>query len=174
MSAPVPVIHSQTDKHRQDSLERNHQILEQAFLETNDPRYVHYLGISHFTRREFREAINVLEQYIQVGGWDEEVYRSIMKISESFFMLGELDRAVLEALKAIAVLPTYPAAYHLLTHLEYQQGNLKEAIEWGKLALSKPTPENISIDDPTAPERTALTLGMCYYQLGQYRNALNT
>lgn len=169
----IPVIHRQTDGHEESSLDRNHEILVKAVQETDDPRYLHYLGISFFTKHEYRNAIATLNQYIEVGGWDEEVYRSITKISESYFMLGEIDQAIQEAMRAVVLLPAYPQAYHLLCHYESQLENHKQAIEWGKTAISKPYPKGASIYDPTSNDRTMLTMAISYYTLGEYTEAYN-
>jgi len=167
----VPVIHKQDQAHKDSSLARNHAILTKAFQETNDPRYIHYLGISFFTMKEYEKAIETLNEYIKVGGWDEEIYRSVLKISESYFMLSEVDTAILEALKATAILPELPMAYHLICHYENQLENHKEAIEWGKMALSKKPPQNASIYDPTSVDRTKLTMAIAYFSLADYENA---
>lgn len=167
----VPVIHKQDKNHKDSSLARNHAILTKAYQETNDPRYIHYLGISFFTMRDFERAIETLNEYIKVGGWDEEIYRSVLKISESYFMLGEVDTAILEALKAVSILPSLPMAYHLLSHYESQLDNHKEAIEWGKTALSKNDPVDSSIYDPTSKDRTILTMAISFFALGDYEDA---
>lgn len=169
----IPVIHLQNDNHEQASLARNHEILEDAYKNTDDPRYLHYLGISYFTMHEFEKAIQVLNEYIKVGGWDEEIYRSVNKISESYFMLGDTDKAIMEALKATAILPEYPQAFHLLCHYESQLNNHKQAIEWGKVALSKPMPTKASIFDPTSNDRTRLTMAISYFAIGEYTQAYN-
>jgi glycosyltransferase involved in cell wall biosynthesis len=167
----IPVIHMNSEDHDQESLERNHEILVKAVEETNDPRYLHYLGISYFTLKEFRDAIETLNAYIKVGGWDEEIYRSVTKISESYFMLGDVDTAIMEALKATAILPSYPQAYHLLCHYESQAGNHQACLEWGNVALSKPDPKGASIYDPTSKDRTKLTMSLSYFALGEYTTA---
>ena len=168
-----PVIHSQDQNHKDSSLKRNHEILLKACKETDDPRYFHYLGVSYFTLKEFQNAIDVLTEYIKTSGWDEEIYRSILKISESYYLLGDVDKAVLEALKAMAILPNYPAAYHLLCHYESTVENNREAIEWGQMALSKTQPIRASIYDPTANDRTSLTIATCHFALGEYEKAFN-
>ena len=166
-----PIIHRQNQEHRDNSLDRNHEILLEAVQATDDPRYLHYLGISFFTKKEFKNAIEVLTKYIEVGGWDEEIYRSVVKISESHFMLGDVDTAIMEALKATAILPDYPTAFHLLCHYESQANNHQQAIEWGKVALSKQVPDSGSIYDPTANDRTMLTMAISNYSLGNYSEA---
>lgn len=171
INVDIPVVHNQVKGHREHSLERNHAILEKAYKETNDPRYIHYLGISFFTMHEYQKAIDILNEYIKVGGWDEEVYRSVIKIAEAYYMMEDVDKAVIEALKASAILPDYPGAFHLLCHFEYTSNNYKEALEWGKVALSKPIPTGGSIHDPTQDDRTKLTMAMANYSLANYTEA---
>jgi tetratricopeptide (TPR) repeat protein len=169
----VPVIHQRHgDERKNSSATRNHKILEAAYAETKDPRYIHYLGISHFTLRNFDEAIKYLEEYIEVGGWDEEIYRSLIKMAEAYFLKQDFPKAIEIATRALAYMPEYPMAYHLLAHFEFQGENHKEALEWCKMALSKPTPQNASIYDPTANDRTILTGAMCEFYLGNYREAV--
>lgn len=167
----IPVIHMNSEDHDKESLKRNHEILTKAVKETDDPRYLHYLGISYFTLRQYQDAIDTLNGYIKVGGWDEEIYRSVTKISESYFMLGDVDTAIMEALKATAILPDYPQAFHLLCHYESQANNHKQAIEWGNVALSKGLPKGASIYDPTSIDRTKLTMSLSHFALGEYREA---
>ena len=171
INVEIPVIHNPVVGHREHSLERNHAILEKAYKETKDPRYIHYLGISFFTMHEYKKSIDILNEYIKVGGWDEEVYRSIIKIAEAYYMMKDVDRAVIEALKATAILPDYPGAFHLLCHFEYTSNNYKQALEWGKVALSKPIPTGGSIHDPTQNDRTILTMAMANYSLAMYTEA---
>jgi len=166
-----PVIHVQKPGHKDNSAKRNHEILLKAYNETKDPRYIHYLGISHFTLYQFEEAIKVLEEYCKVGGWDEEIYRSLIKMCEASYMLGKYDDAIQYGLKAIGLMPHYPMAYEVLAHIEFQSNNYKEALEWTKVALSKPYPKTASIFDPTSKDRAILTGALCEFQLGNATEA---
>lgn len=167
----TPVTHHNSEAHKKSSLKRNHKILEKAYDETNDPRYIHYLGISYFSIKDWQNAIRVLEEYVQVGGWTEEIYRSLIKISESHFMLGNIDLAILSALKAVGIENKLPQAFDLLCHYEYEDGNFESAILYGNDALSRPDPEEGSIWDPTARDRTMLTMALCHFELKDYKNA---
>lgn len=167
----IPVVHNQTSEHKDSSLLRNHAILEKAYKETNDPRYIHYLGISYFSMKDWENAITVLEKYLELGEWTEEIYRTLIKISESHFLLGNIELAILSALKAVGVNNKLPQAYHLLAHYEYQDKDYEAAILYANDALSRPDPEDSSIWDPTARDRTYLTMAMCHYESKDYRNA---
>jgi tetratricopeptide (TPR) repeat protein len=167
----IPVVHRQVEGHKDNSAQRNHEILLKAAEETKDPRYIHYLGISLFTIGEYREAINVLKEYISVGGWDEEIYRSLIKMAEASHMLGEYEESMQYGLRAVGLIPHYPMAYEILAHFEFQAKSYKEALEWVKMAVKKPVPENASIYDPASRDRTILTGALCEYQLGNFRDA---
>lgn len=168
----IPVVHRTKEGHREASTKRNHEILLQAYQETKDPRYIHYLGISFFTLQEFEKCIEILKEYVKVGGWDEEVYRSLVKMGEAAFMLGDYEEAMQYLTRAVGLIPSYPMAYEVLSHIEFQHNNYKEAYEWAKMALSKETPEGASIYDPTARDRTILTGALCEMQIGSHTDAL--
>ncbi|HRF70790.1 MAG TPA: hypothetical protein PKV66_05110, partial [Candidatus Pelethenecus sp.] len=58
----IPVIHSNPSI--ENSRDRNHKILEKAYLETKDPRYIHYLGISYYSLQEWEKCIEILKEYV--------------------------------------------------------------------------------------------------------------
>jgi hypothetical protein len=58
----MPVIHVTKPGHKDKSADRNHKILLEAYEETKDPRYIHYLGISYFTLHDFENAIKTLRR----------------------------------------------------------------------------------------------------------------
>ena len=167
----IPVIHVTKEGHKDSSAERNHKILVKAYEETNDPRYIHYLGISYFTLKEFEKAIEILNEYIKVGGWDEEIYRSLIKMAEASHMLGNYEDSIEYALQATGLMPHYPMAYEILGHFEFTAQKYKEAIEWIKVGLTKPYPKTASIFDPTSKERSMMTGAICEYFLGNATEA---
>ncbi len=134
--ANVPVIHN--SDHRDESMGRNHDILMKAYEATKDPRYIHYLAISFFTQKKYDEAIELFKEYISVGGWDEEIYRSLVKLSECYYNKNNYDEAGRFALEAIGYMPELPMAYYCLAQYEFKQENWKQALEWVKVAIQKP------------------------------------
>lgn len=166
----VPVIHN--SDHRDESMGRNHDILVKAYEATKDPRYIHYLAISYFSQKNYDAAIELFKEYIGVGGWDEEIYRSLVKLSECYYNKNEYDEAGRYALEAIGYMPELPMAYYCLAQYEFKQENWKQALEWVKVAIQKPDPENTSIYDPTSANRALLTGALCEYELGNYREAV--
>lgn len=131
-----------------ESLERNIKILEREY-EKGDPRTTHYLGVSYFGAGRYPEAIKLLREHIQHSGWEEESYRSQLKIAEAYNLLDKPDLAINEALTATKVMTEYPDAYLLLAQFYFEQQEFQKCLEWLKVANTKETPDTLSITDPT-------------------------
>lgn len=157
--------------HHADSVERNHKILLKAAAETDDPRYLHYLGLSHYTRGENQQAINILSDFVKLSGWDEEIYRSYCIMAEAAYASDKVDLAKMYAMGAAAIMPSYPQAYWLMTQFEADQDNFAAGLEWAKVAINKPIPQSMSIVDPTNVSRTWLVGARCAYMLSDYKTA---
>ncbi|NBU34910.1 hypothetical protein EBS40_09895, partial [bacterium] len=84
------VKHNATIEDAKHSYERNHAILEEAYAETKDPRYLHYLGMSYFTAQDYEHAGELLTDYLQVGGSIEDVYRTLGLLSECAYHHGSI------------------------------------------------------------------------------------
>lgn len=166
----IPVIHAHQDQ--EGSTIRNHRILQTAYKETNDPRYLHYLGLSYYSLQEWQKAIDYFSEYLLVGGWDEEIYRSLLRMSESYAQLDDDENARSSALQAVSLLPAYPWAYYNLAEIEFQADNWEECLEWLNVAFAKPIPKTNSIYDPTIPEKAKIVASTCKFMLGDARRAL--
>lgn len=168
----TPVV-EHLSKDIEGSKVRNHEILKAQVVgvDNPDPRYVYYYGISCFGMGYYNDAIEVLNAYMQVGGWDEELYRAMIKISECYFMLDKWPEAMETALKASGLLPHYPDAYLALARYEYGAGNWQNCIEWVEVALSKPPVETMSVKNPQQFEIAKLYLATSLYYLGHYKAA---
>lgn len=167
-----PVEHNATIDDSKKSYERNHLILEEAYEATNDPRYLHYLGMSFFTAKEYEKAADLLSDYLQVGGSIEDAYRSLGLLSECAYHLGNHSLALEYATKCATLKPEYPMAYWLLAQYEADQDNFEEALEWVKVSETKPNPQTLSVWDPTSRERAILIAARCLFMLHHYNEAL--
>lgn len=158
--------------HLEDSVERNHAILEEAYKKTDDPRYAYYYGASLFTKGEYEQSMLVLRDYLKVGGSQEDIYRALSLISEGAYHLGKFDLALEFATKAMCLKPSYPMAYWLLAQYEANQKNWPEALEWVKTSLTKEDPKTLSVWDPSARERAILIAAQAEFMLQNYNSAL--
>lgn len=166
------VKHNATIDDAKGSYERNHLILEEAYEATKDPRYLHYLGMSYFTGKDYERAGELLTDYLQVGGSVEDVYRTLGLLSECAYHLGKNDLALEYATKQATLKPEYPMAYWLLAQYEADQDNYAEALEWVKVSESKPDPETLSVWDPSSRDRATLIAARCLFMLERYNEAL--
>lgn len=152
---------------------RNHKILEKSVKKKNpDSRDLYYLGRSYFMLEDYLKSAQILMEYTEISGWDEQKYDAWMKIGDCLTMMNEHDRAINANLEAIKLNPNWPDAYlkmgDLYLHLE-QPGR---AIEWLKTGLSKPKPETLEIVDPTLyTYRPLVSLALCYFGLAKIREA---
>ena len=166
------VKHNATVDDAKGSYERNHVILEEAYEATGDPRYLHYLGMSYFTGKDYEKAGELLTKYLEVGGSIEDVYRTLGLLSECAYHLGKFDLALEYATKCATLKPEYPMAYWLLAQYEADQDNYLEALEWVKVSESKPDPETLSVWDPSSRDRATLIAARCLFMLERYNEAL--
>lgn len=169
----APVV-EHLSKDIEGSKVRNHEILRAQVQDVDnpDPRYVYYYGLSCFGMGYYKDAIEILNEYMKVSGWDEEMYRAMIKISESWFMLDKYPEAMETALKAAGLLPHYPDAYLALARYEYAAGNWQQCIEWATVGLAKPPVETMSVKNPQQFEIAKLYLATSLYYLGKYKAAL--
>lgn len=116
------VYHVKTAAQKKESQERNHKILLDMYNQTpRDPRYTHYLAISHHGREEWEEAIKMFLEHIRESGWPEESYRSWINIADCLFNQGKYDEAMDAATQAMKLLPHYPNAYYVMQQATFHQ-----------------------------------------------------
>lgn len=155
-----------------NSYARNHVILEKAYAETKDPRYLHYLGMSYFTAKDYNKAAELLSEYLKVGGSIEDVYRTLGLLSECAYHLNNFELALEYATKCATLKPEYPMAYWLLAQYEADQDNYEEALEWVKVSETKPDPDTLSVWDPSSRGRATMIAARCLFMLQRYNEAL--
>lgn len=171
LDSPV-VTHHMAPGHTTQSIDRNHAILAEAYLATDDPRYIYYFGMSLFTKQEYDKSIKVLNEYLKVGGSVEDIYRALSVISECAYHIDKFDLALEFASKCTILKPEYPMGYWLLAQYEADQKNWEQALEWVKVSLTKPDPVSLSVWDPSARDRAILIAAQAEFMLQHYNNAL--
>lgn len=168
----APVIHSNSEEHTKESVIRNHNILLEAVKESDDPRYMLYLGSSLHALKDYRNSIKILDKYLEVSGSVDDSYRALCLMAEDYYLLNDFTSATDYALKASGLMPEYPQAYFLLAQWELFQDNYAECIEWVKVGDSKPDPNSLAVYDPTMRERAYLMAAQSEFTLGNYNRAL--
>lgn len=166
-----PVIHNATVDSIPESLERNHKILEEAYAATEDPRYLHYLGMSHFSKGDYEEAIELLNNYLEVGNSEDDIYRALSTISEAAYKLGAVQSAIEYAMKCISMKPEYPQGYWMVAQYESDQENHEEALRWVRTSETIPDPETLSVWDPSARQRATWIAARSLFLLNRFTEA---
>lgn len=161
-------------KHADQSSERNFVALLYEYIKTDgkDPRTIYYLGTEFFNHKMYKECIQIMADYIKVGGWDEERYRAWLRIGESFHMLGNKESSRNAFLNATKELPAYPDAYLAIGESYHSSGEWQKAIEFLTTGLQKPLPKTKSAVDPVRLMfRPAGFLALSYHMIGDQDKA---
>lgn len=166
------VTHTNSDEHTQESLERNHKILLAATAESDDPRYQLYLGTSYYSLKQYGEAVEILDKFVKVSGNVEDVYRALLCMAECAMKMKRTAGAIQYCMQAAAQIPEYPQAFRQLAQYEAASGNWGEAIEWVKVAVSKPAPQGMGVFDPSAQDEAYIIAAQAHFMLHEYNESL--
>lgn len=160
--------------HADESSMRNHIALLYEYIKTKgkDPRTTYYLGTEFFNRKMWEECIYIMQEYIKVGGWDEERYRAWIRIAEAYHQKGDVESSRNAYLNAVKELPNYPDAYLGLGESYFSTEENDKAIEFFKIGLSKPIPDTKSAVDTTRYKFRPYTfIALCYLKAGRADDA---
>lgn len=171
----LPVIHNNVynEEDMSAKLQRNHDILEAGFLETEDPRYLHYLGMSYFSKGEYKTSIKLLNKYLEVGGSIDDLYRALSTISESAWRLENFDEAMEYATKCITLKPEDPQGYWMLAQYESSNENWDKALRWVRMSELCPDPNSLAVWDPTGRIRATFVAARSLFMMNKYIEAFN-
>lgn len=105
-------------RHRDTSADaRDIAVLEQALAVEKDPfmvaRYTMYLGSTHDAAGNYRDALTHFLKRAEMGGWDEEVYFSLLMAATNVERLDQHDETALRLYeRAITLIPARAEARH--------------------------------------------------------------
>lgn len=161
-------IHLTDDKRINENKERNLRISQkQIENEPNDPRSYWNVGNSLKALGRNQEAIDTLKKFIEMSLSDDEKYIAHLRIAESYWLLGERNKALDEAAFAIGTKPEYPDAYHLKGSLLQEMKRFEEAIVCYRIGLTRKPPQyKIIVHNPRDYDYVPLmNMAKCYYSL---------
>lgn len=167
----MTIKHRKTYDDVMSSTKRNHVLLLKDWKERKDPRTAHYLGLSYTALKDYDNAIKYLLKHIKTSGWDEEIYRSWVKIAECHFLDDNYKKAYSAANAAIDILPSWPEAYYMKCEIAFANKEYEKCLEWLKTSLQKPQPETLSIVDPSKKARACIQGAMAYAYTGKPKDA---
>jgi len=107
----------------------------------DDSRSVFYLGQSYYCLNDFANSLKWYARRAEMGGWDEEVYFSMVRVAESMFGIDAPLPEVIDAfLRAWEFRPTRAEAVFALAYLLREAANYHLGYVFAKLAYEIPMP----------------------------------
>lgn len=156
------------------SAERNHALLLKESKKKNlDPRTLYYFANSCFFFKDFEQAIETMHRYIKLSGWEEEKYRGWLTIAKAYLQLKDFQEVVIASMAALSIEPKYPYAYLLMAQAYYGQEDYEKVIEWLRVGLAKPIPEDMGMQSPSDMIIGMLTGAMSEMALGHTKEAFD-
>lgn len=167
----VTRIHGSSDERGIESYARNIKILEAS--DKSDPRTLFYLGRSYLSVGDFERAVETLDEYLELSGWDEERYEAHLLIGQSYSRLGLMDEALRVYTAAILEREDYPDAYIMKGMTYLKQEEYSKALENFKCAGTKQLPDANTFFNPMLYQRDLLAArATCELHLGKFDDAL--
>ena len=157
-----------------EKYKRDATVLEQALKdEPENRRYVFYLGQSYRDSNQIEKAIEAYQRRAQMGGWEEEVWCSLLEIAKLSERLSHPPATISERyLAAYNFRPTrseplvWLAAYHR-SRREYPIAHL-----YGSRAIQIPRPEDfLFLDDSCYTWRAKDEYAVASYYVGQHEES---
>lgn len=126
-----------------DKYERDIRLLVQGLKdEPNNERYMFYLAQSYRSNRDFKEANKWYQARIDKGGWNEEVWYSMLMIGEDYDNMGDWDQALNWYLKAYQYYPRRAESLQKIANKYRHNGNHHLALMFAKMAAKVPYPKD--------------------------------
>lgn len=167
----VTRVHRTTEERVKQSAVRNMEIAIDSM--DGDPRDLWNLANAYTGTGEYKKAIAMFEQFLEVTGSELEKYTALLRIANMHLSLGDTIAAEEFARKAIGVRFDFPDAFHTLAQIQKAQGNKMDAIDTTIEGMRKKPPTRTSlVYNPRDYDYNPLmTLAHLYWDTAQYEKA---
>jgi len=167
-------IHHTDEERTKDSYGRNLRILEKERVSNpKEPRTLFYLGRTYIAAEEWQKAVDVLIEYLQLSGWDEERYEAALLIGQAFFHAGQTDEALKYYNDAILEMEQSPDAYIYKGMCYLKKEDYKKALECFEIATKKKRPEANTYYNPMLYEQKLTgAMAIAYMHTGKFNDSL--
>ena len=156
--------------------ERDAERLEQGLRdEPDNARYWFYLGQSLQDAGQPERALEAYRQRSGMGGWEEEVYQSLLRIAGLLQVLGRPDSEIVHAyLRAYEARPQRAETLGQLAAFHRSRGEYHLALLFaGKGAATPRPPDFLFVDESYYAWRCLDEVAVACYWLGRHREAVN-
>jgi len=141
--------------------------------EPNNARYHFYLANTYRDVGQYQKAIEIFNKRISMGGWDEEVFYSKYQLGYCFELLGDINNAKIEYLKAWEYRPSRAEPLNKIATLCRKNREYHQAYLFAKKGLEIPYPNDIIfVDKPTYAYCLRFEKSIAAYWLGKYNEAI--
>ncbi len=142
-------IHHSNEERGEASHNRNIAILEKWHKDDpNEPRAMFYLGRAYLSAKRHADAINILQEYLNLSGWDDERYEARLLIGQAYLHSGDVDTALLAYHDAILEKEVNPDAYIYKGMCYMRQEKWDQALSNFQIAIEKPLPNAVTFFNP--------------------------
>ena len=157
--------------------EKDAAVLEEALKdEPENTRYMFYLAQSYRDAKKYDKAVEWYLKRISKGGWDEEIYWSMVQVGLMEQELKRSDELIIDSfLSAYRRRPHRPEAVMYLAEIYRKQGRYDMAYSMIKLwqIMPKPSSQDVLFVQEWMEEYGLLfELSISSYYVGQYQESL--
>lgn len=151
--------------------QKDAKILETALLEEpNNARYVFYLARSYENGGDLESALKNFQKRAEMGGWDEEVFWSLLQVGMLQEKLNKEEATVVQSYnKAFQYRRSRLEPLYRLAHYYRDKGNFEVAYAVAKIGTTVPeTKDLLLVDQWMYDYGIALELSVAAYWIGKY------
>lgn len=154
-------------------LKQNLDLLLQGANENpNDTRYRFYLANAYWDMQMWEDALEQYVKRIGLGGWNQEVYLSMVRMALCYLNLGKTASFIGSMTAALEYIPTRQEAYYYLGIHYCKNKNYVEAFKFLSAASKLPYPDGaLFFYRPIYEYLIDLWLAVAMYWLGLYQGA---
>jgi len=169
-------VHHDANDGRKDKFERNLRILKrESEKNPHEPRTHFYLGRTYMAMGELQLAVDHLQKYLELSGWDDERYEATLIIGQCFFQTQDYDQALQWYHTAILEKEKYPEAYMQKGFIYLVKQDWEKALYNFAIALRMDLPDSATFYNPMVYHRDVyIALATCYLHLGRLNEALQS
>ncbi len=166
-------IHHSIGPRTKESYERNLRILlKEREKNPNEPRTLFYLGRAYAGAGKVKEAIEILQEYLKLSGWDTERYEAMLIIGKILMNIGQTDDALRVFNDAILEKEEYADAYLQKATAYLVLGDWNKSLNNYKIALGMNERSGETSYNPMLLKRDVwLGIASAYLHLGRLEEA---
>lgn len=154
-----------------DKYKKDIKILEAGLRdEPNNSRYVFYLAQSYKDAEDYENSLKYYKKRVEMGGWNEEIFYSLLQIGVLEQILNKDPEAILNAFtKAYHYRPSRMEPLYYLANYYRIKGNYALGYLIGSIAAKMPMTKDILFVQKWMYDYGALLeLSICSYWIGKY------